>query len=153
MFAFADTSMKFGVNAAASTTPVQRSCMQAATSVRADANIAALDTLFASFRSAFVTQKSATVAAWGMADGSARVQALVSANTAFSASVKNSWKAFRAARADAAATYKASVEACGIAKISHNDHKDEGEEDKGDKKDEKRTKIWNKFHLNLGLFR
>ena len=150
MFAFAESSAKIKVDAAASTTPAQRTCMQAATSVKADANIAALDALFASFRSAFVAQKNATVAAWGNADGVARAQAILSANAAFSTSVKNSWKSFRAARADAAATYKASVEACGIEKISHsNGKKDDAKHGKGDA----RANIWSKFHLNLGLLR
>lgn len=147
MLAFANTDVKLSAHASASTTPAQRTCMQTATSVKADANIAALDSLFASFRSAFVTRKNATVSAWGIADGSARVQALVSANTSFAASVKDSWKTFRTARANAQAAYETSVKACDIqVSKAKNENKDT------DKKD-KKAGMWNKFHLNLGIFR
>lgn len=148
MFAFASTSAK--VDAAASTTPAQRTCMQAATSAKADAQIAALDTLFASFRSAFVTRKDATVSAWSNADGAVRAQAIVSANTAFAASVKSAWKAFRDSRASAAATYQMSVKNCGIATASAHS----GKSGKGEKHDDgKRSGFRSKLHLDFGLFR
>lgn len=138
----------FSVSANASTTATQRSCMQTATSVKADANIASLDSLFASIRTAFVARKNATIAAWGTADGSARVAALVSANTAFASSVKNAWKSFRTSRTSADATYKTSAKACGIEKAANEAKKDEKKKD-----DSKNAGIGSKFHLNLGLFR
>ncbi len=137
----------FAVSANASTTATQRSCMQTATSIKADANIASLDALFASIRTAFVVRKNTTIAAWGNADGSARVTALVSANTAFASSVKDAWKSFRTSRTNAEATYKASAKACGIEKAAKESKKD----DKGN--EGKHAGFEGKFHLNLGLFR
>lgn len=145
--ALADTSSTFKSNA--STTPAQRTCMQTAVSVKSDAQIASLDTLFASLRTAYVTRKNATVAAWGTADGAARVQAIVAANTAFAGSLKTSWKSFRDSRNAAETTFKASVTACGIEKTQkeskNRDDKKEGKENRGHG--------FGKFQLNLGLFR
>lgn len=145
--ALASTSSSFTSNA--STTPAQRTCMQTAVSIKSDAQITALDSLFASLRAAFVTRKNATVAAWGNADGAARVQAIVSANTAFASSVKTSWKSFRDSRHTAEASFKTAVEACGIEKAS----KESKKHDEKDEKKHDRVRAWGNVHLNLGLFR
>lgn len=148
--ALADTSSVAGN---ASTTPTQRSCMQTAVSVKSDAQIAALDTLFASLRAAYVTRKNATIAAWGNADGTARVQAIVAANTAFAASLKTSWKSFRDSRHSSEATFKASAAACGIEKEKKESKSRKEDKRNDDDHDEKRNHGLGKFKFELGMFR
>ncbi len=126
----------------ASTTTIttqQSTCMQNATSAKDSANLTAFDTLYTSIRAALVTRKTATMAAWGNLDGTARIEALVKANTAFATSSKSAWTTYKASRKVAQATFKAAATSCGVkenGKVLSNRNDDD------DKKEGKRIGKW-----------